>query len=261
MLGFKNAFNNITIMHVGSATNGGFCQAAELDWQGDVSVNNFAISNLNLGMLSPLRGTFGISIVGEANGTFSNVSVDNAGTGAGRPFKLNSAVYNTSNNLTVQHTEGQYYGGITINYYSSHNTFNNCQISNLASSNAGIQMYGNIGNGANEGNNHYNTFNNCTISAPGNIAVWNIDSNDHMEINGGSYSGTCGRHIAVGYSAASNNAYIHNATISSPGSPGIALMNGTGSCVNNNTFSGISTTAPQAITRMLVVATLQTVAT
>jgi hypothetical protein len=49
-------------------------------------------------------------------------------------------------------------------------------------------MYGDQANGNHQGSNHYNTFNNCTVTGNAGYAVWVLDNNNNMEINGGTYS-------------------------------------------------------------------------
>jgi len=235
--GFNQSYNNITITHAGSNTGGSIGGSAfSLAQQGSPTVNGVTISSLN---------SFGFGFIPFrlGGGTFSNISVDGAGTGGGRPFKTNSTAYNTFNSITIHHAEGASYNGLTIEYFSAHNTWNNCVITNMGGSdNAAVSMYGDT-NGAQQGSNHYNTFNNCTISAPVNeYAFRNIDHNDHMEINGGTFSGISGSSvIVVGERGLSTNAYIHNVTIST-GSVGVNLITSSNGCITSNSLSGVSNT-------------------
>jgi len=78
-------FPTITITHAGHqqrVQHRG--SAVSLQQQGNLNVNGVSISNMNV-------GGFGFIPFREANGTFSNISVDGTGTGSGRLFKTNSA--------------------------------------------------------------------------------------------------------------------------------------------------------------------------
>jgi hypothetical protein len=189
----------------------------------------------------------------EANGTFTNVSVDGTGTGGGRLIKLNSSSHNTFNSVSTNRSEAAYYQGITIEYFSHHNVWNNCKVTGNVGSdtNAGIALYGDA-NGDNQGSNHYNTFNNCTVTGNYGFAIWVYDNNNYVTINGGTWSAAPGfKVIEFGDDSpcCQNNAYIYNATVEPPGSTGIDIENGsTGACINNNVFepglsAGINVTA------------------
>jgi hypothetical protein len=245
--GYNNSYGNITITRAGT-NNGGSIggSAVSLQQQGNLNVNGVSISNMNL-------GAFGFIPFREANGTFSNISVDATGTGSGRPFKTNSSAHNTFNNISVNRSEAAYYQGITLEYFSHHNVWNNCKVTNNVGSpnNSGITLYGDLANGNHQGSNHYNTFNNCTVTGNSGYAVWVNDNNNYLEINGGTYSSVAGQYVLAFDDSApccTNNAYIHNATINGPGSIGIFIENGSkNACINNNTFglgliTGISVT-------------------
>ena len=244
--GYNDAYSTITITHAG--TNSG-CNiggsAVSLQQQGNLNVNGMSISNMNV-------GAFGFIPFREANGTFSNISVDGTGTGSGRLFKTNSAAHNVFNNISTNRDEGAYYQGITIEYFSHHNVWNSCKVTNNISSdgsigsNNGINLYGDVSNGNNQGSNHYNTFNNCTVTGNNGSAILISDNNNNIEINGGTYSGVAGQPVIDfdDYSpCCTNNAYVHNVTITGPGTTGINIANGsTNACINNNTFGpGLST--------------------
>src|SRR5436309_9517134 len=113
------------------------------------------------------NGAFGLGAYAVANGRFSHVTVDAMGA-FGRPFKTTAARWNTFNSLTVKNGV-QAYNGISLEYYSSHNTFNSCVVTNngagtgTGTGNAGINTFGNF--------NQYNTFNNCTVTGNGNVQV------------------------------------------------------------------------------------------
>jgi hypothetical protein len=242
--GYDDSYSNITITHAGTNTGcniGG--SAVSLQQQGNLNVNGVSISHMN-------SGAFGFIPYREANGTFSNISVDGTGTGSGRLFKTNSASHNVFNNITTNRDEGAYYQGITIEYFSHHNVWNNCKVTNNvilsgSGNNSGITLYGDVANGNNQGGNDYNTFNNCTVTGNDGYALWVLDNNNHIEINGGTWSSVPGNSVIAFDDSApccTSNAYIHDATISGPGTIGIYIENGSpNACINNNTFgSGLS---------------------
>ena len=241
--GYNDSYANITITHAG--TNNGCSiggSAVSLRQQGNLNVNGISISNMNV-------GAFGFIPYREANGMFSNISVDATGTGSGRPFKTNSSAHNIFNNISVNHSEAAYYQGITIEYFSHHNVWNACKVTNNVGSpnNSGIALYGDVANGNHQGNNHYNTFNNCTVTGNAGYQVVISDNNDHTEINGGIYTGVAGQYVIAfddSSPCCTANAYIHNAFIGGPGSTGVYIENGSpDACINNNTFGPGLTTA------------------
>src|SRR5438046_5769146 len=144
---FSVAWSNITVTGAGSAQCG---DAVWLENQGNLSVNGMSISNENPGTGTGClaNGAFGFGLIDSANGTIANLSVDAAGA-YGRPFKMTASRWNTFNSLTVKNGV-QAYNGISLEYYSSHNTFNNCVVTNngadtgVGSGNAGIKGFGNF---------------------------------------------------------------------------------------------------------------------
>ncbi len=187
-------------------------------------------------------GSFGMGLDEVSDSTLTNITIDSTGSGGGRSFKWESAMYNVCNFCTSGHTEGAYYAAFTIEFFSAHNTFNNCSVPGTSGTgNAGIQLY--EAGHANEGNNSYNTFNNCTITNTTNYPFWDHGTNNHLEINGGTFTSAAGQiGIDLGYYSATNNAYIHNVTVNGSSSIGISLDSAsTGACVSNNTITGAST--------------------
>jgi len=233
--GYNNSYSNITVTHAGQISGGNFGgDAVTFTQQGNLSINGMSLTNLN----SP---AFGFGILRTSNSTLSNILVDGTGTGSGRMFKTNSAAHNTFNSISTNRDEGSYYQGVTIEYFSHHNVWNNCKVTNnINYNNSGVAMYGDQANGNHEGGNHYNTFNNCTVTGNAGYAVWVLDNNNNIEINGGTYSGLAGSYVlAFGDSGpcCNNNVYIHNVTINGPGSTGILIANGSANaCINSNTF-------------------------
>ena len=234
---FNVSWNNITVTGAGSAACG---SAVWLQSQGNVTINGMSLSSLNPGAPGSgclNNGAFGFELIQSANSTVSNLTVDSTGV-SGRPFKTGSARWNTWNSVTVKNVITNY-NGISIEYYSSHNTFNSCVVSNNGGSgtgtgNAGINSFGNF--------NQYNTFNNCTVSGNGNVQFLissfddlRLGQDSNATINGGTFTGTNSVEPVIEVEGAS--VYIHNATISGPGSAGIGFNSyGINGCINNNTF-------------------------
>jgi len=174
----------------------------------------------------------------SADGLLSNITVDKSGTAAGRPFKTDGARYNTFNNLTVKNGPSGF-NGLSIEYYSSHNTFNSPIVQNNQSCSgcggAGVNMFGNY--------NQYNTFNTPTITGNGNLQFYQYGvaqfADAHTTINGG----TIGAGVNTGgnrvISLSGDSPYVHDVMISGPGGPGIGMFSPTANgCINNNTFMG-----------------------
>jgi hypothetical protein len=237
--GFNVAWSNITVTGAGSAGCG---SAVWLQSQGNLSINGMSLSSLNPGAPGSgclNNGAFGFELIQSANSTISNLTVNSSGA-SGRPFKTGSARWNTWNSVTVENV-GTNYNGISIEYYSSHNTFNSCVVKNNGGSgtgtgNAGINSFGNF--------NQYNTFNNCTVTGNGNVQFY-ISSYDNLRlgqdsnatINGGTFIGSNTAEPVIEVEGA--RVYIHDATISGPGSVGIGFNSyGVNGCINNNTFAG-----------------------
>src|SRR3989449_5235847 len=191
---FNVAWSNITVTGAGSAQCG---EAVWFENQGNLSVNGMSISNENPGTGSGClaNGAFGFHLSDSANSTIASLTVDAAGA-YGRPFKMTASRWNTFNSLTVKNGV-QAYNGISLEYYTSHNTFNNCVVTNngagtgTGTGNAGINSFGNF--------NQYNTFNNCTVTGNGNIQFYvssydalRLGQDSNVTINGGTYTGTSG---------------------------------------------------------------------
>jgi pectate lyase-like protein len=232
---FNVAWSNVSVTGAGSAQCG---SAVWFENQGNFSVNGMSISNENPGANWTgclYNGGFGFEIIGSADGTITNLTINAAGA-YGRPFKTTAARWVTFNSLTVENGV-QAYNGISLEYYSSHNTFNNCVVTNngagtgIGTGNAGINSFGNF--------NQYNTFNNCTVVGNGNVQFmtgsWDalgLGADSNVTINGGTYTGSNTVEPAILING--DNAYVTSATINGPGQ-GLSLGK-TNACVNNNTF-------------------------
>jgi hypothetical protein len=236
---FNVAWSNITVTAAGSAQCG---SAVWFENQGNLSINGLSVSNENPGASGTgclYNGAFGFELIASANATITNLTVDASGA-YGRPFKTTAARYNTFNSPTVKNGV-QAYNGISLEYYSSHNTYNNCTVTNngagtgTGTGNAGIITFGNF--------NQYNSFNNCTVSGNGNIQflvnsfdALRLAQDSNNTISGGTYTGTNSVEPPVYIEGAS--VYITGATVSGPGSAGIMLdSNGTNGCINNNVIT------------------------
>ena len=243
---FNVAWSNMTVTGAGSAQCG---DAVWFENQGNLSVNGMSISNENpgtgAGCLS--NGAFGFGLIDSANGTITNLTVDAAGA-YGRPFKMTASRWNTFNSLTVKNGV-QAYNGISLEYYSSHNTFNSCVVTNngagtgTGSGNAGINSFGNF--------NQFNTFNNCTVTGNGNVQVLinnydalHLGQDSNVTIKGGTYTGT--NTVEPVIYVIGSNANVASATINGPGAHGLYLGS-TNACANYNIF-GVGTGLTAGIT-------------
>jgi len=236
---FNVSWSNITVTHAGSAQCG---SSAWFENQANLQINGMSISNENQG--APMtgclyNGAFGFEFIGSANSTISNLTVDGAGA-SGRPMKLGASRYNTFNSITAKNGVAAM-NGLVLHYYSSHNTFNNCTVTNngagtgTGTGNAGINLFGNF--------NQYNSFNNCTVSGNGNIQFYvsgydalHLAQDSHNTVNGGTFTGE--NNVEAVILIEGDGAYITGATINGPGAQGIYLdTQATNACVNNNTFT------------------------
>src|SRR5690242_635082 len=247
---FNVVWRNITITGAGSADCGA---AAAFEQQGNLSLNGISISQENQqgpsggGTCFVSAGAFGFALAGSANSTIANLTVDAAGA-KGRPFKFTAGRWNVLNSLTVQNGSSVDDNGITLQYYSSHNTFNDCAVTQNGipgdSGTAGINLFGNY--------NQFNIFENCTVS--GNAGVQFADTyfdrlqqgtDSHNAVVGGSYTGTNGAGSVINLEAPYDS--VSGVTISGPapvgysglemdGPNGLGAPGGTSVCVNNNVF-------------------------
>jgi hypothetical protein len=237
---YGNNWSNITITRAGS---GGCGAALTLALEANDTWNTASLSSLNPGAPGSgceTDGSFGFEPAsGVANNTYNSISVDSAGTSGGRPVKLDAARWNTFNNLKVENGCCGF-NGMSLEYYSSHNTFNSCIVMNnggngTGNGSAGINVFAN--------NNESNTFSNCTVSGNGNVqfVTGNPDTlgavaNSNNMIIGGTYVGS--NSIESVIIIGEPNSLIQNATISGPGVPGLSLNSyASNACVNSNTFS------------------------
>ncbi len=241
---FNVGWSNITVTGAGSEQCG---SAVWFDSQGNLWVEGMSISNENQGAPGTGclgGGAFGFELVGSANGTISNLTVD-AALATGRPFKTAAARWNTFNSLTVKNSASPYDNGISLEYYSSHNTFCYCVVTNNGSGinngNAGIITFGNF--------NQYNAFNHCAVSGNGNIQFYisgydalALAQDSHNTVSGGSFTGSNSSVVVMGIQG--DGTFISGATIGGPGSQGIYLdaspRAANNACVNNNTFAANS---------------------
>jgi hypothetical protein len=226
---FNVAWSNIRVTGAGSGQYG---SAVLYGYQGNLSVNGMSISNVNPGA----TGAGGLGLFASANSTITGLTVDAAGA-YGRPFKTIAARWNTFNSLAVKNGV-RVNNGISLEYYSSHNTFNGCVVTNngvgtgTGTGNAGITSFGNF--------NQHNTFNNCTVTGNGNVQVLisefdalRLAQDSYVTINGGTFTGT--NTVEPVVYIYGSNAYVNSATINGQGAVGLYLGS-TNACVNNNTF-------------------------
>jgi hypothetical protein len=229
---FNLAWNNVTVTAAGNSSGA----AMALYVQGNPSVSGALVSSLNPG---PGVAAFGFQISATAGGTFANITVDSTGA-YGRPFKTTAARWNTFNSITARNASLMGDNGLSIEYYSSHNTFNNCVVtangtSGTSTGNGGIITFGNF--------NQYNTFNNCTVSGNGNIQLFvsgfdalRLAQDSGNTVNGGTFTGSSSQGVVMVVEG--TGTYIHDATINGPGTYGIYLdTQANYACVNNNTLN------------------------
>jgi hypothetical protein len=236
---FNISWSNISVTAAGSAQCG---SAVWFEKQGNLSINGLSIANENPGASGTgclYNGAFGFELQASANSTITNLSVDAAGA-YGRPFKTSAARYNTFNSPIVKNGV-QAYNGISLEYYSSHNTFNSCVVTNngagtgTGTGNAGIITFGNF--------NQYNSFNNCTVSGNGNVQFYisgfdalRLAQDTHNTVSGGTFTGS--NNVEAPILIEGDGTFITGATISGPGAQGIYLdTQASNACVNNNTFT------------------------
>ena len=234
---FNLSYSNITASQAGSTNCG---DAVNLYVAGNLKVYGMSISHENPGTGSGClaNGAFGLGVYAVANGRFSHVTVD-ATEAYGRPFKLTAARWNTFNSVTVKNGVSAN-NGITLNYYSSHNTFNNCFVTNngagtgTGTGNAGINSFGNF--------NRYNTFNNCTVTGNGNTQFY-VSSNDalgvgqdsYVTLHGGRFTGT--NDVEPVILIVGSNSAVTGTHIDGPGAVGL-WIGAPNACVNNNILTG-----------------------
>ncbi len=149
--GFGNSFQEITSTAVGSGSGPPLGSGFQLVEQGQATVNTYSLTSLN-------SNAFGMAVVTLADSSFSGVTIDKGGIGTGRSLKTIATAATTWSSLTVKGAPAGY-NGLDLEYYTSHNTFNNCAIED--NNTEGVDTFGNF--------NQYNTFNNCTMQ--GNSAV------------------------------------------------------------------------------------------
>jgi len=246
---FNVTWSNVTITQAGSEDCGA---AAHFEQQGNLSLNTISISQENqqgssgTGTCFVSAGAFGFELTGSANGTIADLTVDATGA-TGRPFKFTAGRWNTLNSVTVQNGSSFDDNGVSIQYYSSHNTFNNCIVTGNGipghSGTAGINLFGNY--------YQYNTFSNCTVT--GNAGVQFADTyfdrlqlgtDSHNAVVGGTYTGINGAGSVINLEAPYDS--VSGATISGPAptnysgiemdGPNAGAPGATNACINNNVF-------------------------
>ena len=234
---FNLSYRDITVTQAGSAGCG---DAVNLFVAGNMAVHEMSVSNENPGTGTGClaNGAFGFGLYAVAHSRFAYVTV--VATGAyGRPFKTAAARWNTFKSLRVENSAGVN-GGINLEYYSSHNTFKKCVVTNngegtgAGTGNAGIISFGNF--------NQYNNFENCTVTGNGNIQFYvgsfdalRLGQDSYVTINGGTFTGT--NNLEPVILITGSHASVARAKIRGEGTVGLWITS-PGACVNNNKFSG-----------------------
>ena len=223
--GYNNSWSSISVNHAGG-NGGGNGSAVNLQIHGHDQISAVTLSNLN-------THGFGFFIGGGADSTIGDLTVDAAGTSQARAVKANAEAYSTWNNLTERNGDPTY-NGLSLEYYASHNTFNNCSVTNNGSGGAsgkGINTFGNY--------NQFNTFNDCTVTGNGGWAFGQGQSalgsfqDSNTTINGGTWQASNSSDDVLHLTA--DSAYVHNATIGGAAANGISLT-GSNGCINSNIF-------------------------
>jgi hypothetical protein len=242
-LNYDTTFSNITVTGAGSEG----CGAAFQGYQN----SKMTFSGISLASLNPgtnrgrclIDGAFGLEEVGLDNSTVGTTTVNSSGTSGGRPMKLTATRGTTFNTLTVKNGCCAF-NGLSLEYYSSHNTFDSCAITNNGGSgtgngNAGINSFGNY--------NQFNSFNNCTVKDNGNVQILinNFDAlrlgqDSNVTINGTTVGGA-GTGVMVNASNAciNNNAFVAGSGLTA----GIYVMNNT-NAGSGNVLNGYSSNLP-----------------
>ena len=239
---YGNSWSNITITGAGSAGCGG---ALTVELESNDVWNTASLSSLNPGAPGTgclNNGAFGVEWIGaDVNNSYSNISVNSAGTSGGRPMKLTAARWNTFTSTSA--TNGCCtYNGMSLEYYSSHNliqgaSFTNNGGSGTGNGSAGLNFFANYV--------QYNTVYNLTASGNGNVqfVTGNADTlgvvaDQNNAILGGTFTGSNAIEPAI--ISGEPNFYIAGATISGgshTGAQGISLnASSSSNCVNSNTF-------------------------
>ena len=222
-VGYGISLSGVTISNISSFEGAGFFN------EGNLTLSNVSISSI---------GNTPAQISAAGNTSVNGLTIDASGV-TGRAFKFTAVRYGTFNGVTVKNDPTND-NGWSFEYYSSHNTINNCVVTNnggggTGTGAAGINLFGNF--------NQYNTFNNCTVTGNGNLQLWDSGSDamhlaadSHNTINGGTFTGSNGVEAVIYLQGA--NPTVSGATINGPGSDGIAMDdNAANGCINNNTFT------------------------
>lgn len=225
--------NNVTLSSNGA--NPAYPAQLGVYQHGNLSINTMTISGAKGGAAYFSSG---------ANDSVVSLTVNDAGGGQGRLFKTTAVRYSVFNSLTVENGSNNY-NGVSLEYYSSHNDFNSCSVTNNAgtagSGSAGINLFGNY--------NQYNTFSNCAVSANGNIQFF-VSSFDalrlardiHNTVSGGTLTGESGGQSVMDIEG--GGTLVTGATLNGPvgsGFYGIYLAPyATYACINNNIFAASS---------------------
>jgi hypothetical protein len=234
---FGVTFTNTSFTGIGHSSSSGFCSEFNSEYAGNLAVAGMSMTNGRGAGGS--TGLFGFSSAEGASGTFSNITVDATGNGVGRPFKLEDCRYCTFDNITIKNQPSVAVGdnGITLEYFTAHSVFNNCNVTGIAGNTSfAINLYGD-NNGQNEGNVSYNTFNNCTASVTSPATyTFGVGTNDtNNVINGGTFTGVSGQNV-IYTNTSTNNFTVKGATISGPANRGV-VISGNSACINNNVFT------------------------
>src|SRR6266478_1826060 len=204
-VGYGISLSGVTISNISSFEGAGFFN------EGNLTLSNVSISSI---------GNTPAQISAAGNTSVNGLMIDASGV-TGRAFKFTAVRYGTFNGVTVKNDPTND-NGWSFEYYSSHNTINNCVVTN------------NGGGGTGTGAAGINLFGNFNVQFyVGSDDALHLGQDSHNTINGGTYAGA--NKVEAVIEIHGPNAYVTSAAISGQGVQGLHLGS-TGACVNNNTF-------------------------
>lgn len=230
--GFGNSFASLTATTCGSSSQGCI----------DVRVQNRASWNTISVTGHGGSSGFGFSPYENSDSAFSGITVNLSSQTSGRALKAVANAHNNWNSVNVTGATGGS-NGISLEYYSHHNTFTNCTVVGEHA----VATFGNF--------NDHNSFTNCTVTPrTGSKAFSQSQSflsntkDDFTTISGGTWTGVAGQPV---FQMNSNNLSIIGVAVHGPAANGVVIggfapINNT--CMNGTAFSGTITVLDVTLT-------------
>jgi hypothetical protein len=224
--GYGNTWVQIAATSCGSPNAG----CIDIRYQNNAGYNTVSVTANGSGH------NFGFAPYRTNDSVFNAITVNQNGS-SGRGFKLLANAHNTFSGVTVSGTSGGT-STLALEYYSHHNTFNNCVVKN--NQGHAIATFGNF--------NDHNTFAGCTVTAMAGYKAFSQSASysgnlaDHYTtIQGGTWIGSTGNAVLQ---MNSSGLSMSGVTVKGPGSSGLSLGGITSeavsnACVVNNTFSSL----------------------